>query len=102
MNMTNSHAYLQSDMSVEDIQGIMSGVNTSGKSLYITQEVVYGAGQPVTPNQYTSIGQVQEYISLKSFTIMVMLDTTTTQIPLGYCSPTGPHRFYPAVEPSES
>lgn len=43
-------------MPVADISNILSRLNTNGKSLYITQEVVYGAGQPVTPNEYTQTG----------------------------------------------
>ena len=41
---------------------MLSRLNSNGKSLYITQEVVYGGGQPVTPNQYTQTGDVQEYV----------------------------------------
>ncbi|TFK85702.1 glycoside hydrolase family 13 protein [Polyporus arcularius HHB13444] len=48
-------------MPVADISNILSRLNTNGKSLYITQEVVYGGGQPVTPNQYTQTGDVQEF-----------------------------------------
>ncbi|KAI0691440.1 glycoside hydrolase [Cytidiella melzeri] len=28
---------------------------------YITQEVIYGEGEPITPNQYVGIGDVQEF-----------------------------------------
>lgn len=28
---------------------------------YLTQEVIYGAGEPITPNQYVFIGDVQEF-----------------------------------------
>ena len=47
-------------MPVGDITNILSRLNKKGKNLYITQEVVFGGGQPVTPNQYTQIGDVQE------------------------------------------
>ena len=50
-------------MAVGDISNILSRHNKNGKNLYITQEFVYGAGQPVTPNQYTETGDVQEYVS---------------------------------------
>ncbi|EJF58002.1 glycoside hydrolase family 13 protein [Dichomitus squalens] len=48
-------------MAVGDISNILSRLNKQGKNLYVTQEVVYGAGQPVTPNQYTQMGHVQEF-----------------------------------------
>ncbi|KIP11288.1 carbohydrate-binding module family 20 protein [Phlebiopsis gigantea 11061_1 CR5-6] len=41
-----------------DIANITSRLT---KAPYITQEVIYGAGEPITPNQYTSIGDVQEF-----------------------------------------
>ena len=44
-------------MPVADISNILSRLNTNGKTLYITQEVVYGGGQPVTPNEYTQTGE---------------------------------------------
>ncbi|KAJ3484790.1 hypothetical protein NLI96_g5399 [Meripilus lineatus] len=28
---------------------------------YLTQEVIYGAGEPITPNEYVGIGDVQEF-----------------------------------------
>ncbi|KAI0795076.1 glycoside hydrolase [Abortiporus biennis] len=31
------------------------------KKPYLTQEVIYGAGEPITPNEYTGIGDVQEF-----------------------------------------
>ncbi len=43
-----------SDMPVGDISNILSRLNKNGKSLYITQEVVYGGG--VSPNDYTQTG----------------------------------------------
>ena len=43
-------------MAVDDITNILSRLNTKNKDLYITQEVVFGAGQPVTPNEYTKTG----------------------------------------------
>ena len=51
------------DMAVGDISNILSRLNKQGQNLYITQEVVYGGGQPVTPNQYTQTGDVQECVS---------------------------------------
>lgn len=41
------------DINVSDIANITSRLTTSP---YITQEVIYGAGQPITPNQYVVIG----------------------------------------------
>lgn len=43
-------------MAVGDIANILSRLNPTSKKLYITQEVVYGSGQPVTPNEYTQTG----------------------------------------------
>ena len=51
-------------MTVVDVSNILSRLNKNGKKLYITQEVVFGAGQPVTPNEYTKTGNVQEYVVL--------------------------------------
>ncbi|KAG8987008.1 hypothetical protein FRB94_002804 [Tulasnella sp. JGI-2019a] len=45
-------------MPVADIANILSRTT---KKLYITQEVIYGAGEPITPNQYTGNGDVQEF-----------------------------------------
>ena len=44
------------DMPVQDIQNMLSRLNTNGKTLYITQEVVNGAPAPDRPNDYTSTG----------------------------------------------
>ena len=44
-----------SDIPVADLQAIMGQVNTQGKKLYITQEVVFGGG--VSPNEYTQTGE---------------------------------------------
>ncbi|KAI0366013.1 glycoside hydrolase [Pilatotrama ljubarskyi] len=41
-----------------DIANILSRLN---RSVYITQEVIYGDGEPITPNQYTGNGDVQEF-----------------------------------------
>jgi len=41
-----------------DIANILSRLTTKP---YITQEVIWGAGQPVTPALYTSNGEVQEF-----------------------------------------
>ncbi|KAI0713835.1 glycoside hydrolase family 13 protein [Earliella scabrosa] len=43
-------------MPVGDISNIMSRLQTGGKKLYVTQEVVYGENQPITPNEYTKTG----------------------------------------------
>ncbi|KAI1787696.1 glycoside hydrolase family 13 protein [Ganoderma leucocontextum] len=48
-------------MAVGDVSNILSRLNRNGKNIYITQEVVFGAGQPVTPNEYTQTGDVQEF-----------------------------------------
>ncbi|KAH9923712.1 glycoside hydrolase family 13 protein [Epithele typhae] len=47
-------------MPVADIQNILSRINKNGKSIYITQEVVFGSGQP-SPEPVHSIGDVQEF-----------------------------------------
>lgn len=44
---------LWTDIAATDIANITSRLT---KAPYITQEVIYGAGEPITPNQYTSIG----------------------------------------------
>ncbi|KAG8880650.1 hypothetical protein FRB98_004964 [Tulasnella sp. 332] len=46
-------------MPVADIANILSRTT---KQLYITQEVIYGAGEPITPNMYTGNGDVQEHV----------------------------------------
>ncbi|KAI0635064.1 glycoside hydrolase [Trametes polyzona] len=43
---------------VGDIANILSRLT---KSVYITQEVIFGNGEPITPNQYTGNGDVQEF-----------------------------------------
>ncbi|KAI0360779.1 glycoside hydrolase [Trametes cingulata] len=43
---------------VGDIANILSRLN---RSVYITQEVIFGEGEPITPNQYTGNGDVQEF-----------------------------------------
>ncbi|PIL31175.1 hypothetical protein GSI_05872 [Ganoderma sinense ZZ0214-1] len=42
----------------KDIAAIVSQLKTTP---YITQEVVYGTGEPVTPNEYEGNGDVQEF-----------------------------------------
>ena len=41
-------------MNVSDIAGILARL--PNQPAYVTQEVVWGKGQPVTPNMYTPIG----------------------------------------------
>ncbi|KAF8603081.1 glycoside hydrolase [Ceratobasidium sp. AG-I] len=41
-----------------DIANILSRLSTT---VYITQEVIYGAGEPITPSEYTGNGDVQEF-----------------------------------------
>ncbi|KAI0812488.1 glycoside hydrolase superfamily [Irpex lacteus] len=45
-------------ISVTDLSAITSRLNGSP---YLTLEVIYGAGEPITPNQYVGIGDVQEF-----------------------------------------
>ncbi|KAI0090634.1 glycoside hydrolase superfamily [Irpex rosettiformis] len=45
-------------IAVTDLANITSRLDGSP---YLTQEVIYGAGEPITPNQYVSIGDVQEF-----------------------------------------
>ncbi|PPR02056.1 hypothetical protein CVT24_011155 [Panaeolus cyanescens] len=42
----------------EDIANIISRLS---KKPYITQEVIFGGGEPITPNEYTGNGDVQEF-----------------------------------------
>ncbi|OBZ78260.1 Alpha-amylase [Grifola frondosa] len=46
------------NINVSDIANILSRLSGTP---YITQEVIWGAGQPVTPNEYTGNGDVQEF-----------------------------------------
>ncbi|KAI0071345.1 glycoside hydrolase [Panus rudis PR-1116 ss-1] len=41
-----------------DLANILGRLNGTP---YITQEVIYGAGEPITPNEYTGNGDVQEF-----------------------------------------
>lgn len=52
---TKSHFSV--DIAETDLANITSRLNGSP---YLTQEVIYGDGEPITPNQYVSIGDVQE------------------------------------------
>ncbi|PIL31197.1 hypothetical protein GSI_05895 [Ganoderma sinense ZZ0214-1] len=45
-------------MATTDIAAILSQLNSTP---YITQEVIYGAGEPITPNEYEGNGDVQEF-----------------------------------------
>lgn len=46
------------NINVSDISNILSQLT---RKPYITQEVIFGDGQPVTPNMYTGNGDVQEF-----------------------------------------
>ncbi|KAI0316239.1 glycoside hydrolase [Amylostereum chailletii] len=46
------------DIPVGDISNISSRFTSRP---YITQEVIFGSGEPITPNQYTGNGDVQEF-----------------------------------------
>ncbi|EKM53320.1 glycoside hydrolase family 13 protein [Phanerochaete carnosa HHB-10118-sp] len=46
------------DINASDIANITSRFT---RAPYITQEVIWGEGQPITPNQYVYIGDVQEF-----------------------------------------
>jgi hypothetical protein len=51
-------SHLQStDIAASDISNILSRV---GAVSYITQEVIYGAGEAVQPSEYVGNGNVQE------------------------------------------
>lgn len=43
------------DIATDDIHNITSRFS---KSVYISQEVIYGAGEPITPAQYTQNGKL--------------------------------------------
>ncbi|KAK7691582.1 hypothetical protein QCA50_004981 [Cerrena zonata] len=45
-------------IAVGDLANIISRLNSTP---YITQEVIFGSGEPITPNQYTGNGDVQEF-----------------------------------------
>jgi hypothetical protein len=46
------------DIASGDIANILSRLS---RRPYITQEVIWGAGEPITPNEYTGNGDVQEF-----------------------------------------
>ena len=46
------------DIASGDIANILSRLS---RRPYITQEVIYGSGEPITPNEYTGNGDVQEF-----------------------------------------
>ena len=85
-------------MAVGDISNILSRLNKNGKNLYITQEVVYGAGQPVTPNQYTETGDVQEYVPRHYHSRF--FSPEDLQIPLHRSPQSRVHRSKSALRPS--
>ncbi|TRM56873.1 glycoside hydrolase superfamily [Schizophyllum amplum] len=45
-------------IATDDIANILSRLNSTP---YITQEVIYGDGEPITPSEYTQNGDVQEF-----------------------------------------
>jgi hypothetical protein len=45
-------------IATDDINNILSRLS---KTVYITQEVIYGWGEPITPVEYTKNGDVQEF-----------------------------------------
>ena len=49
------------DIASTDLANITSRFT---RAPYISQEVIYGAGEPITPNEYVGIGDVQECASL--------------------------------------
>ncbi len=46
-------------MSASDVAGIKSKL--TNPNVYWVQEVIYGAGEPVTPNEYTATGDLDEF-----------------------------------------
>lgn len=48
------------DIAVGDLANIIGRLNSTP---YITQEVIFGSGEPITPNQYTGNGDVQEWVT---------------------------------------
>ena len=46
------------DIATKDIANILARLS---KKPYITQEVIYGKGEPITPNEYIANGDVQEF-----------------------------------------
>ena len=53
------HSNRNLDIAPGDISNIISRLSSR---VYISQEVIYGGGEPITPNQYTGNGDVQEYV----------------------------------------
>ncbi|EIN11730.1 glycoside hydrolase family 13 protein [Punctularia strigosozonata HHB-11173 SS5] len=52
---------LRLDASKQDVSDIAAILAMLDSTPYITQEVIYGEGEPITPNQYTGNGDVQEF-----------------------------------------
>jgi alpha-amylase len=48
-------------MDAGELGQLLSRVNTGGKTLWNFQEVISGAGEAVTPDMYTSVGEVTEF-----------------------------------------
>ncbi|KZW01365.1 glycoside hydrolase family 13 protein [Exidia glandulosa HHB12029] len=46
-------------MAATEINGILGKMTTSPQ--YVTQEVIFGAGEPILPSEYTGNGNVQEF-----------------------------------------
>ena len=46
-------------MAADDIANIISRLD---RQPFISQEVVFGEGEPIQPNQYVGNGDVQEYV----------------------------------------
>lgn len=49
------------DMATGDINNILSRLS---KIVYITQEVIWGSGEPITPAEYTQNGQLSNHFFL--------------------------------------
>ena len=54
--LSEDHA---ADIAATDIAAILSQLNSTP---YITQEVIYGAGEPITPNEYMGNGTLSSFI----------------------------------------
>lgn len=69
-------------MNSGDIAGILS---LMPKNVYVTQEVIWGSGEPIQPSEYISAGEVQESVEVcpllisfadSGFQVSIHLSTT--------------------------
>ncbi|KAG8992596.1 hypothetical protein FRB90_000958 [Tulasnella sp. 427] len=58
LKVSRTHDNGNADIPSGDIAAILSALS---KNVYVTQEVVWGSGEPVQPSEYVTAGDVQEF-----------------------------------------